>query len=998
MNKALKWTLIVLGGLIILILAAAFILPIVFKDDIKAAIDKQLAKSVNADVIFEADDFSLSLFSHFPNITAEMKDLGVLNRAPFEGQILFATEKFEVEVNLMNILFGDQLRVKGISLIRPVINVKVNEDGKANYDIAIPSSDTTAVEESGDFSFGIDHWEIVDGDVSYDDRTLPYVLTIKGMNHSGSGDFTQDIFDLTTHTTADSITTSFDGMEYLTDKRAEIDATISISEEYTKYTFKENSLKINDFGMSFDGWLKMNEKDFGMDLSFKSPENSFKSLLSIIPGMYSKDFNKIETNGDLAFSGAVKGTYSEKQMPSFNLNLLIKDAMFKYPDLPTAVNNINVDLLIDNKDGVIDNTVINLKKLHLDFGANPVDARALITKMYPTNMDATIAAKLNLAELSKMFPMEGLDMKGNYAINLSAKGVYDSLKKTIPAVDASMSLANGFVKSAQFPLPLQDLHFNSTIKNTSGKMAETVINVNDLSMLMDGEKFTADLLLQNLDDYTWDLKVNGGVDLEKITKVFPVEGMALSGKAKANIQTKGKYSDVKAEKYDRLPTSGTASLADFKYTSKDLPYAVTLSQASMVFDPRKIDLQKVDGKIGRSDFSINGSILNYLGYVFGDNNIIKGNVNFNSTLLDLNEFMGDTEDAAPTDTASYGVIPVPKNVDFVLKSSIKTIKVTNFTMTNAAGDVIVKDGVANLSGLRFNMLGGSFVVNGTYDTKNLAHPKYDFGLKIENVSMKQAANTSTLVQTYAPIAGLVNGNFSTDFKLSGELLQNMMPNLTTVNGGGIIKIAQAALKESKILSSITSLTKLEDTNEVTFKDVLMSASLSAGRLSVKPFDVKFGNYKTTVAGSTGLDKSIDYTLKMDVPAGKLGAQFNSFIASKTGAKTDPNGTIPITIGLGGSVTNPTPKLLMADQKEQVKDAAVETAKEEGAKALEKAVKGTDAEKVVKDILGGSTKKDTAGTVTPDTTTSTPATAEDVQKKVEDEAKKKIQNFLKKKSQ
>ena len=406
MKKPVKWILLIIGGLFVVILAAAFILPIVFKDDIKAAIDKEIAKSVNADVVFDADNFNLSFFTHFPNITAELKDLGVLNRAPFDGQILFATEKFEVEVNLKDILFGDQLRVKGISLVRPVINIKVNEDGKANYDIAIPSSDTTkTTEESGDFSFGIDHWEIIDGDVSYDDRTLPYLLTIKGLNHSGSGDFTQDVFDLTTHTVADTVTTSFDGVEYLTDKRATIDATISISEDYSKYTLKENAIKINDFAMSIEGWLKMNENDFDMDLSFKSPDNSFKSLLSLVPGMYGGNFNNIDTKGDLAFSGFAKGKYSEKQMPAFNLNLVVKDAMFKYPDLPTAVNNINVDLLIDNKDGVIDNTVIDLKKLHLDFGANPVDARALITKMYPTNLDATVAAKLNLGELSKMFPL-----------------------------------------------------------------------------------------------------------------------------------------------------------------------------------------------------------------------------------------------------------------------------------------------------------------------------------------------------------------------------------------------------------------------------------------------------------------------------------------------------------------------------------------------------------------------------------------------------------------
>src|SRR5688572_13894867 len=125
MKKSLKWILYIFGGLLVLILAAAFIIPVVFKDDIKAAIDKELAKSVNADVLFDADNFSLSFFTHFPNITAEMKDLGVINRAPFQGEILFATENFEVEVNLKDILFGDQLRVKGISLVRPVINIKV---------------------------------------------------------------------------------------------------------------------------------------------------------------------------------------------------------------------------------------------------------------------------------------------------------------------------------------------------------------------------------------------------------------------------------------------------------------------------------------------------------------------------------------------------------------------------------------------------------------------------------------------------------------------------------------------------------------------------------------------------------------------------------------------------------------------------------------------------------------------------------------------------------
>ena len=76
--KIVKKVLIGFGILIVLLVAAAIIVPIVFKDDIKAAIDKEIAKSVNADVVFDVNNFSLTLFRNFPNMTVEVKELGVL--------------------------------------------------------------------------------------------------------------------------------------------------------------------------------------------------------------------------------------------------------------------------------------------------------------------------------------------------------------------------------------------------------------------------------------------------------------------------------------------------------------------------------------------------------------------------------------------------------------------------------------------------------------------------------------------------------------------------------------------------------------------------------------------------------------------------------------------------------------------------------------------------------------------------------------------------------
>lgn len=993
--KIVKKVLIGFGVFVLILIAAAIILPIVFKDDIKAAVDKELAKNINADVVFEADNFDLTLFRNFPNITIEIKELGVFNHAPFDGVALFVVDHMDIELNLKDVLFGDQLSINGITLEGPQIDIRVLKDGRANYDITFPETEKAqpTAEEPAKFSFSIDHWEINGGQLLYDDQSMPFSMSLKGLNHNGSGDFNEKAFDLNTHSVADSVTVTYDGVEYLTNKKATIDAVIGISEDYTMYAFKENSAKLNDFAMSFDGWFKMNKNDFGMDINFKSPENTFKSLLSLVPGMYTQDFGKIETSGDLSFAGFVKGTYNDTQMPAFNLALNVKDAMFKYPDLPTAISNINMDLLVDNKTGIIENTLVDMKKLHLDFGTNPIEARLLIENLKDYKMDGNIKATLNLAELNKMFPMEGLQMKGIYSVNATANGVYDSLKKTIPAINAAMSLSNGYVKSSEFPLPLEDLRFNATVQNASGKMAETYIAVKDFGMLLDGEKLTAELLLQNLDDYTWDLKANGGIDLEKITKIFPVEGMTLAGKVKANIQTKGKYSDVEASKYDRMPTSGNASLKDFKFNSKDLPYQVTVSEAEALFDPKKIEIKNTKGTIGKSDFLLNGAINNYIGYLFSPNETIKGNMNFHSSLLDLNEFMTETEETATTDSASYGVIPVPSNIDFVLRSEIKTVKMMDFTLSEAAGDIIIKDGVADLHGIKFNMLGGSFVVDGGYDTKDLNHPKYDLALKINNLSIQQAASSFSVIKTYAPIAGLVNGNFSTDFKINGELGQDMSPKMNTIDAKGLIKIVQAALTQSKLVSGITSLTKLDNTEQVTLKDVLMSASISNGQLSVKPFDVKFGDYVTNISGSTGIDGSINYLLKMNVPAGKLGSQLQGFINQNTGAKNSTS-EIPVSIAVGGTYNDPKTSLLTEEQTEQVKEAITNVAEEKGQQAIDGALKGDKPEDIIGNILG--TKKDTSKIKSDSTQIKNDSTKTDLKQETQKVLENKLQNLLKKK--
>jgi hypothetical protein len=139
------------------------------------------------------------------------------------------------------------------------------------------------------------------------------------------------------------------------------------------------------------------------------------------------------------------------------------------------------------------------------------------------------------------------------------------------------------------------------------------------------------------------------------------------------------------------------------------------------------------------------------------------------------------------------------------------------------------------------------------------------------------------------------------------------------------------------------------------KNVDMSALITEGKLSVKPFNAKFGNYTTAISGSTALNGAIDYNLKMNVPAGKLGSQFQGLVNQYAGTNNSTS-EIPVNINLGGTFLNPKTTLVSQEQKQQVTQVATKVAEEKGKEALQEVAKGTAAQDVVNNILG--TKQDT----------------------------------------
>ena len=166
-----------------------------------------------------------------------------------------------------------------------------------------------------------------------------------------------------------------------------------------------------------------NEEDITVDLKYGLDKADFKSLLSLIPAIYMKDYQDVQAAGKLQLDGSVKGTYNEKVMPDVALTLLVENGRFKYPDLPKSAENIGIDVNLFFDGVQNDNTTVDVNKFHVDLGGNPVDlALNIKTPISDMQLNGNVNMKLDLATINDVIPLDSTTLKGKIDAALDFMG------------------------------------------------------------------------------------------------------------------------------------------------------------------------------------------------------------------------------------------------------------------------------------------------------------------------------------------------------------------------------------------------------------------------------------------------------------------------------------------------------------------------------------------------------------------------------------------------
>ena len=593
--------------------------------------------------------------------------------------------------------------------------------------------------------------------------------------------------------------------------------------------------------------------------------------------------------------------------------------------------------------------------------------------------------------------LDGVQTSGDFTINGIVKGINSD--KTIPKLDINIASNNASFKYPDLPKSVKNIVINTSIKNTTGFLDDTFVDIKTLNFKIDDDVFKSSASIKNITkNMLVSANLDGVLNLANITKAYPVElASPLTGILKAKLNTAFDMNAIETNAFERIKSNGTVSLNNFVYTSEDMANPLEISEADLTFNPQTVSLNHFKAKTGESDLNASGTINNLLGFVLSDTTL-KGNFDLNSNLFKMSDFMSESETTS-TETKTLATteseaLKIPAFLDCTINANAKTVIYDNLTLTDVKGKLLIKDEAATLSNVSSSIFDGALSISGDVSTKTET-PTFNFSLGANDFDISKSFKGLELLQNLAPIAKILQGKLNTTINLSGSLDKDFAPNLSTVSGNALAELLTTNLSENEsgLLSKLESSLSFIDFSKLDLKDLKTKLEFANGQVSVKPFDLKYKDIAITVSGTHGFDKTLNYNAIFNVPAKYLGSDITALI-SKIDSDEASNITIPVTANIGGSYTSPTVKTDLTSGVTNLTKQLVEIEKQKllnkgkdkvtdliggiisGNKTKTDSTK-TEQTNAVKDVLGGilgnkTTKTDTTTTKATSTTKTTDA--------------------------
>ncbi|WP_366185621.1 AsmA family protein [Flavobacterium ovatum] len=865
--KGLKITGITIVGLLVLM----FALPKLFPEFITNQIKVFANENIEGELHFQ--ESNLSFFDHFPSLTLTLKDFNLKGAAPYKNETLISAKAMAFGINIPRLIFKKEVKIDQIFVSNALFNIKVNEQGQANYSVYKSKDESPTDSESSETTIKLEKIDIKNTQVVYNDLSTKILMEARGFNYVGKGDLEKSVFDLVTEAKINSFDFSLGGEQYLKNKQVNATLITKINTTSLAFEFKQNDLKINKLPVDFKGTFNFIKDGYAMNFVVKSTDSNLYDFFTALPPQFTQWLSKTIIEGKTDVLLTLKGDYIEKEnkKPDLGFNMKIRKGMIAYDKVPVAASNLFLNF--DTKLPSLDTQKLNVKidSIYFNLGKEYFNGILDIKGLEKPAIAARFRAQMDLEKMNRAFGISTINLKGVLNADLSVNGVYDMENKILPKTKGFINLKNGAIKTPYYPNPITDINLDLTMDNPAGTTKDLSIKMNPASFVFEGKPVKVEGAFSNLDDINYDLKVNGEMDLGKIYQVFSQKGLDIKGYIKANLALKGTQSDATNGRYSKLKNSGTLLLRNITTYSQYLPKAFVINEGLFTFKQDQLQFKNFTASYGKSDFVMNGNMSNVINFVLSDKAVLKGNFALKSKNLYVDEFMYASPDPAPVDgqvasaAVSSGVVVIPPNFNLNLSAHSNKVYWQGLTISDLAGNMNVNKGKLSLKESGFKIIGSPVRMDVVYNNETLQRAFFDFKIKAEDFDIKRAYNEIEMFRNMATAAKSAEGIVSLDYAVKGKMNQDMKPIYPSLSGGGKLSVKDVKMKGFKMFNNVSKSTSFESIKDPNVTKVDINTTIKNNIITIEQFKFKFAGFRPRIEGTSNFDGKLNIKMRLGLP-------------------------------------------------------------------------------------------------------------------------------------
>jgi len=773
----------------------------------------------------QVESMSLTFFSTFPRPGLSINNMSIPGETT--DDTLMSLNELVVGVKLFS-LFGDEIQISEIKLNQPRFTYKIFSDSTSNIDFLMGEEAAEDTVSEG-YAINIPYFEIINGQFGYSDESSNTDVSLNELNATIALRYA-DLIESTVDIELGGLSATVDGTSFVNALPLSLSqsSTIDIDEELLELrsgTFSIRGLALNLTG-TLGGWSTTPS----VDLSFSSSSDNFEELLRLVPAEYQEQVNNLDTRGSLALEGSISGDVGGETLPAFNLKLAVENGYLKNPDLPQAIEDIQLSLSASNSLLTVDN-------FKATAGSNTLTASGSMEN--PLEEDGAfsldIDGNVDLATISEFYDISQFNleqMSGTIDLKTTARGNRANLEEAI--FDANVILADGMLKYMDVPRAIENIEITTegnqdlmTINNMSLQAASNTFSMNgNISNLMDEENRTVDLQS--------DLRFN----LATIKEFYPIneDTLEMSGVLTAQATLQGNASQI-----EQSIQTGSITLKNgfIFYAPLERPFRDITFES--VLEGPKLTIVNAGFKTGENNLRVGGIITDYLSDTRTVDLKLEGAAKLNqiATYYDLRPTVTTLNGDANVDFRATGRPNEPSEMAFNGNMTVSNMNMDGEGMaqpiTDLNGQLTLTPSALNLDSLSFKFGSSDIGLNGSLtdymeylkeETDRSTIPHLSGSYYSQYVNIDEIIDWSDTTETEEPVL-IVLPHLTSSVKaqvdnmlVTGVNLRNLSATASTTPNQ--IKMEQAGVElfEGKASGSFTWDVPQPDSTMITFNGSL----------------------------------------------------------------------------------------------------------------------------------------------------------------------------------